>query len=94
MAFNKANFQPIGGQAKRGTAPQVFSYITEDAAATIDTAGYFNEVLALLEVGDMIFRVTTSTGALSTAGLHVVKDKSATAVDVVDATALTVTDTD
>lgn len=94
MAFTKSSFQPIGGQARRGTAPQMFTYKTEDAAATVDTAGYFNEVLALLDIGDIIFRVTTSSGALSTVGTHVVINKSATAVDVTDTLALTVTDTD
>jgi len=94
MAFTIANFQPIGGQAKRGSAPQHFSYKTEDSAATVDTAGYFNEVRGLLEVGDVIHRVTTSSGAFSTYGTHCVVNKSATAVDVTDTTAGTTTDTD
>jgi len=94
MAFTAASFQPIGGQARRGSAPQMFSYKTEDTAATVDTADYFLAVIKLLEVGDIIARVTTSSGALSTAGLHVVKDKSATSIDTTDALALTVTDTD
>lgn len=94
MAFDPLYFGPIGGQARRGKQPQMFSYKTEDTAATVDSAGYFNSVLNLLEIGDVILRVTTSSGALSTAGWHVVKDKSATAVDVTDVLALTVTDTD
>ncbi len=94
MAFTKDTFGPIGGQSRRGKQPQMFSYKTEDSAATVDSAGYFNEVLNMLEVNDVILRVTTSSGAFSTAGFHVVKDKSATAVDVTDALALTTTDTD
>lgn len=94
MAFTKASFQPIGGQGRRGDAPQMFSYKTEDSAADLDTAGYFNEVRHMLEIGDVILRVTLSSGALSTTGFHVVKDKSATAVDVTDTLALTMTDTD
>jgi hypothetical protein len=99
MAFNKANLQPIGGQGKRGKAPQMWSYSTLDSHATVDSAGYFNEVLNLLEVGDVILVTVWATaigsgGTLSTSGFHVVKDKSTTAIDVTDVTALTVTDTD
>lgn len=94
MAFTASSFQPIGGQARRGSAPQIFSYKTEDTAATVDSADYFLSVIKLLEIGDAIYRVTTSSGALSTAGWHVVKDKTATSIDVADTLALTVTDTD
>lgn len=95
MAFNVTNFQPIGGQSKAGNAPQMWSYTTTDSAATVDTSGYFNSVASLLKVGDMIYRVTTSSGAVSTAGQHVVMTISAAGVvDVSDATALTVTNTD
>lgn len=104
MAFTPRTFQPIGGQAFRGGsgagastpgAPQVFSYRTEDATATVDTSGYFNAVRQLLEVGDLIHRVTVnSSGVVQTAGTHVVMTKTATAVDVADTTALTVTNTD
>ena len=95
MAFSSTGFQPIGGQSKAGNAPQVWSYTTTDAAATVDTSGYFNSVASLLKVGDIIFRVTTSSGAVSTAGQHVVMSVSAAGVvDVADTTALTVTNTD
>lgn len=103
MPFTRSTFQPAGGQAKAGAgpmtspgAPQLFTYRTDDAAATVDGAGYFNEVRHMLEIGDLIYRVTVNaaTGALVSAGHHVVVDKSATAVDVTDVTALTVTDTD
>ena len=94
MAFDSTKFGPIGGQARRGKQPQIWSYTTEDAAATVDSAGYFSSMYNSLEIGDVIYRVTTSSGALSTAGFHVVKDKASGAIDVVDATALTVTDTD
>lgn len=94
MAFDATNFGPIGGQARRGKQPQLWSYKTEDTAATVDTAGYFSSMYNSLEIGDLIYRCTTSSGAFSTAGLHVVKDKASGAIDVVDATALTTTDTD
>lgn len=95
MAFSSTGFQPIGGQSKAGNAPQMWSYTTTDAAATVDTSGYFNSVASLLKVGDVIYRVTTSGSAVSTAGLHVVMTISAAGVvDTSDATALTVTNTD
>lgn len=94
MAFALAGFQPIGGQSRIGSAPQIWSYITTDAAAAVDTSGYFNAVNQALRVGDLILRVTTSAGAVSTAGWHVVMTIAAGVVDVSDATALTVTNTD
>lgn len=95
MAFSATGFQAVGGQGKAGNAPQVFSYTTTDAAATVDTSGYFNSVASLLKVGDIIMRVTTSSGSVSTAGMHVVMSVSAAGVvDVADALALTVTNTD
>jgi hypothetical protein len=99
MSFKKANFQAIGGQSKRGIggAPQVFSYKTDDAHATVDVAGYFNEVRTNLEIGDIIFvTVVTNLDAanetFSTYGTHAVIDKSATAVDVTNVTVGTATD--
>lgn len=104
MAFILKNLIPLGGQSKGCTdltagalgagGPRLWGYITEDAAATVDTAGYFNSALSILNKCDVILRVTVASAALSTAGFHIVKDKSATAIDVTDALALTVTDTD
>jgi hypothetical protein len=95
MAFSSTAFQPIGGQAKAGNAPQVWSYTTEDTAATVDTSGYFNAVASLVKVGDIIWRVTTSSGAVSTAGYHIVMTNTAAGVvNVSDTTAATVTNTD
>lgn len=101
MAFKRANFAPIGGQATRGIggAPQVFSYKSDDAVATIRVAGYFNEVRNLLNIGDhihitVVTNLDASNEALSAAHIVVVKDKSASAVDVTDGTAISVTDSD
>ena len=80
------------------TKPNIWVYKTDDAAATVDTSGYF-PVGYGLKIGDLIYRVTVtnlglSTEALSTAGWHVVVTASSSAVDVSDTTALTVTNTD
>ena len=91
MAFTQANFQPIGGQAKAGNAPQVFAYTTPtaDAIADVIAEGYFNDVADIVKVGDMIYVSDTS---VPTASLLVVLSNSGTVVDTSDATALTVTD--
>lgn len=101
MAFIRKNFGPIGGQSRRGIGgvPSVWAYKTADLHATVDTTGYFNAVRSLLEIGDLIYVVVVtnldaSNETLSTAGFHVLKDKSLTVVDVADVLALTMIDTD
>lgn len=94
MAYSATGLVPIGGQSKAGNAPQVWAYTTEDAAATVDTSGYFNGAASLMKVGDLIYRVTTSSGSVSTAGWHVVISNTGSVVNVSDTTALTVTNTD
>jgi hypothetical protein len=99
MAFDIAYLVPTTHQGKRGVASTRWSYWTLDAAATVDTAGYFNAAAGLLQVGDIIDRVTWSTaigtgGTISTYGPHIVNSIASGVVDVSDATAGTVTDTD
>lgn len=104
MAFKIENLNPIGGQSKPCKSiaagalgkggPQLWSYITEDAAAAVDSAGYFNAAYDLLNLGDVILRVTVAAGAVSTAGFHLVNGKANGQIDVTDALALTTTDTD
>lgn len=105
MAFDIAYFNPVGGQSKRGKAPQQFTYATLDTHATVDGAGYFNSATAYggvyhqLEIGDIIDVVVWSTaigtgGTLSTYGRHIVKDKASGTVDVTNVTVGTVTDSD
>ena len=109
MAFSQTFFGPIGGQSKAGgsgyaagiadattpRAPQMWSYMTTDAHAAVDSAGYFNSVRSLLEIGDLIYvAVINSSGVLQTAGFHLVKDKTSSSIDVADVLAVTMTDTD
>lgn len=103
MAFTVADdmkyFNTIGGQSKAGGAPALYSYKTQDTHATVDGAGYFNAIRSNLNIGDLIYVVVVtnrgaSNEALLTAGWHVVKDKSTTAVDTTNVTAITVTDSD
>jgi hypothetical protein len=77
-------------------APIMWTYRTADAAAVVDTVGYFNGAATLLREGDLIYRVTINgVGAMQTAGWHVVNQiNAAGVVDTTDATAATITDTD
>ena len=89
MAFSKTNFSPIGSNAKRGVAPQHFSYKTTDSLATMDTLGYFNDVSTMVEVGDAIHvevvdSVATTTAITDTAQL-VVASNASSVVDTYDA---------
>jgi hypothetical protein len=105
VPFIAANFADIGGQHRssvnntgeaRAGAPMLWSYRTQDAAGTVDTAGYFNAIGRTLKQGDFIFRTTIDgAGAIVSAGVHVVLTVSAAGVvNVSDTTAFTVTNTD
>lgn len=105
MAFDITYLNPIGGNSKRGKAPQMWSYATLDAHTTVDGSGYFNLATAyggaynLLEVGDIVYVVVWATaigtgGTVSTYGPHVVMTKSAGTIDVSNVTTGTVTNSD
>jgi hypothetical protein len=93
MAFDKTGFQPIGGQAKAGNAPQMWSYVAPgtDVIADIDGAGYFDDVADLLKVGDLIYVWDSS---VPTGSFVVVLSNAAGVVDTSNATVITMTDSD
>lgn len=91
MAYSETGLQPIGGQAKAGNAPQMWSYSSADAIATVNTSGYFNSAADVLKVGDLIYVYDTAT---PTASLVVVLSNTGTVVDVSDGTSIAVTDAD
>ncbi len=93
MAYNKDNLQPIGGQAKAGNAPQMWSYTAPgtDTLADINTTAYFNDAHSVLKVGDLIYLWDVS---VPTASLVVVLSNASGVVDVSDGTALSVADAD
>ena len=93
MAFSRTGWNPIGGQSKKGVAPQLFTYTTTDAVGTVDGAGYFNDVSGLLKVGDIIY-VHASTGGTRTFSLHPVVSNASGVVDIGDGTAISATDSD
>jgi hypothetical protein len=93
MAYTKDNLQPIGGQAKAGNAPQMWSYTAPgtDAIADINTAGYFNSASDVLKVGDLIHVWDSS---VPTSTLVTVLSNASGVVDVSDGTSLSVADAD
>lgn len=93
MAYSEKNLQPIGGQAKAGTAPQMWSYTAPgtDAIADINTEGYFNSAADVLKVGDLIYVWDSS---VPTGTLVIVLSNTGTVVDVSDGTAVAVGDAD
>ena len=67
----------------------LWHYKTPDAAAVVDTSGYFNEAAGMLRVGDFIFANTGTTG-----GVFVVNANAGGVVDVADITGFAAADTD
>ncbi|MBV28046.1 MAG: hypothetical protein CMQ13_08265 [Gammaproteobacteria bacterium] len=93
MAFARAGWNPIGGQSKKGTAPQLFTYTTTDTVATVNTAAYFNDVSDDVSVGDVIISVTSTGGTLASS-IHTVVSNASGVVDVSDGTTIAQTDSD
>tara|TARA_B100002019_G_scaffold287191_2_gene298812 strand:+ start:186 stop:467 length:282 start_codon:yes stop_codon:yes gene_type:complete len=93
MAFDRDGWNPIGGQSKKGTAPQLFTYTTTDAVADVNTAGYFNDVSSEVSVGDVIISVTSTGGTLASS-IHTVASNASSVVDVTDGTTIAQTDSD
>ena len=93
MAFDRDNWNCIGGQSRKGNAPCIFSFSTTDAKTSVDGAGYFNAVSDDVSVGDLIYS-WASTGGTATASWHVVVSNASGVVDVADADAIAVSDSD
>lgn len=91
MAYSSTGLNAAGGQSKAGNAPQIWTYTSADAIATVNTSGYFNSAASLLKVGDLIY-VFDTTNTLG--HLVFVNANSGTVVDVTDGLAVTSTDTD
>lgn len=92
MAFSNTGFATISA-SKRGNAPGIYAYKTTDSIATVNTEGYFNTLSSILEVGDLIYCVT-STGSTAVATLVYVLSNASGVVDINDGTTLANTDSD
>lgn len=103
MTFNIANLAPAGNTSKPisgvGTseikgAPSIWTYVTADLKNTVTAANYFLGAINLLKKGDLVYAVTgAGSGGTLAAALLVVNSNTGTAIDVVDGTAITMTDT-
>jgi len=88
MAFSLDGFSPDG---RGGDAVRVHTYKSADAIATVNTAGYFNDLASIVNVFDVILVVDTAT---PTASWVNVLSNDGTTVDVSDGTTIVQTDTD
>jgi hypothetical protein len=91
MAYNSNGLSAAGGQSKAGNAPQMWTYSSADAIATVNTSGYFNNASTLLKVGDVVYVYDTAT---PTASWVTVLSNASDVVDVSDGTTIAMTDTD
>ncbi|MGE5503556.1 MAG: hypothetical protein ACM31L_03950 [Actinomycetota bacterium] len=71
----------------------LWHYTTTDAAATVDTTGYFNAAANMLRTGDIIVANVDTAGSMQ-AGLFLVSSNTGTVVDVNDLTRIGATDSD
>ncbi len=95
MAYNPKHLVMMA----HGSGQQWWSYRTGDAPAAVDGAGYFTgAAVAMLRVGDLIFVQQVDDpeqpSAVSAAGWHLVVSNDGATVDVSDASALSLTDSD
>jgi len=92
MAYSNTGWTTVAAP-KRGNAPSIYAYKTTDAIADVNTEGYFNTLSDTLEVGDLIYCVT-STGSTAVCTLTQVLSNTGGVVDVADGTTLAATDGD
>jgi hypothetical protein len=91
MAYSSTGLNSAGGQSKAGNAPQIWTYSSADAIATVNTSGYFNDASSLLKVGDIIYVYDSATPTMS---IVFVLSNASGVVDVSDGLTVTATDTD
>lgn len=100
MAFLATGLNLVNG-SKAGNAPQIWAYKTDDTAAVVDTAGYFDNgattntgMRDVMRVGDLIYVYADADGTPSF-GLHIVTQiTTAGVIDVTNAVALGSIDSD
>ena len=85
MAFSRTGWNPVGGQSKKGSGNALWFYSSADAIATVNTAGYFNDVSDEVSVRDVI--IVTDTNTPTTNLVNVLSNASGV-VDVSDGTAI------
>ena len=92
MAYDVKGLMLVAG-SKAGNAPQVWTYKSDDLAADIDGAGYFNDASSILKVGDLMY-IHADADSAATFGLAVVNSNSGGVVDITSLTAIGAVDSD
>ena len=87
MAYSASGLSRLAGSSNMN----LWSYVTTDAIATINTAGYFNDAANMLAIRDVIIVADTNTPTTSFVS---VLSNTGTVVDVSDGTAIAETDGD
>jgi len=90
MAFTSSTFSLV---SYSGNGFHIWHYKSDDAAAAIDSAGYFNTYAKEINAGDVIFATTAASGT-PVYGMFSVDSNNGTTVDVKDMTTLSAADTD
>ena len=70
----------------------LWHYTTPDAAAVVDTAGYFNSAADMLHVGDMVL-ANVATASTPQNGVFAIVSVASGAVDLANMTVFDTTDT-
>ncbi|MDX9862192.1 MAG: hypothetical protein RBS99_14885 [Rhodospirillales bacterium] len=83
MAFQSRNLSVLA----YANGFTLWHYTTADAAAEVDTQGYFDAAADMLRAGDMVM-ANVATGAAPAAGIFLVNASGPGAVDVSDLTAV------
>ncbi len=92
MAFTRSTLA-MASNHQNSNIPRTWAYTTTDALADVNTADYFLEVINELNVGDLIYGVT-STGSTNVHAHYLVLTNDGTAIDVSDGVVIATTDGD
>ncbi len=87
MAYSASGLSRLAGSSNMN----LWSYVTADAIATVNTEGYFNSAANMLAVRDVIIVADTNT---PTTNFVSVLSNTGTVVDVSNGTAIVETDGD
>lgn len=90
MAYDSANLSALA----YANGFTLWHYTTTDAAAVVDSSGYFNGAANQLRVSDIILAKVGTAGAVNSVGIFAVQSNAAGVVDVFDLTSASAVDTD
>lgn len=89
MAYDSSNLTAFA----YGNGATLWHYTSTDSAATINTAGYFNDAADRMRVNDIILSVS-ATGGTPVVTITYCNANDGSTVDIVDGSVMSATDTD